>query len=229
MKIDIQKFYPNVNNKVLKQLLRKKIKCKPTLRLLDSIIDSTKGLPIGNYLSQMLGNYYLTYFDHYMKEKQKCKHYIRYADDIVIFSNCKTKLSEKLGIIKNYLKHILKIKLKSNYQIFPLKTRGLDYLGFRFFRGFTIMRKSIKKGYLKTISKIKTKRINRKYLNSIMSYYGWIKHSNSHNLMIKTITTEIKEKIALMSKIFKINNPILNIKFTKPKRIMLKYYQPTLF
>lgn len=76
-KLDIEKFYPSINNEILKQILRRKIKCKPTLALLDNIIDSTEGVPIGNYISQFFGNPYLTYFDHFMKEVVGCKYYYR--------------------------------------------------------------------------------------------------------------------------------------------------------
>lgn len=64
LKIDIKKFYPNVDNNILKQLLRRKFKDEDLLILLDEIIDSNKGLPIGNLLSQYFGNFYLNYFDH---------------------------------------------------------------------------------------------------------------------------------------------------------------------
>ena len=52
LKLDIKKFYPSIDHSVLKQVIRKKLKDNKLLRLLDSIIDSTSGVPIGNYLSQ---------------------------------------------------------------------------------------------------------------------------------------------------------------------------------
>jgi RNA-directed DNA polymerase len=64
LKIDIKKFYPNINHDILKKLSRKKIKDKEFLELLDGTIDSAGGLPIGNFLSQFFANFYLTYFDH---------------------------------------------------------------------------------------------------------------------------------------------------------------------
>ncbi len=67
LKIDINKFYPNINHELLKGLLRKKFKDADLLELLDSIIDSIPeeaGVPIGSYLSQYLANFYLAYFDH---------------------------------------------------------------------------------------------------------------------------------------------------------------------
>lgn len=89
LKIDIKKFYPNIDHEVLKTLLRKKFKDNDLLWLLDEIIDSANGLPIGNYLSQYFANFYLTYFDHWIKEEKRIKYYFRYADDIVILSNNK--------------------------------------------------------------------------------------------------------------------------------------------
>lgn len=97
-KIDITKFYPSVDNNIMKRIIRKKIKCKDTLWLSDDIIDSSEGLPIGDYISQHLGNLYLSYFDHEMKEKYKCKWYFRYCDDIVILSEDKQYLND----IKKY-------------------------------------------------------------------------------------------------------------------------------
>lgn len=62
------------------------------LQLLDEIIDSAPGVPIGNYLSQYFANLYLTYFDHWIKETLKVQYYYRYADDIVLLSDSKDKL-----------------------------------------------------------------------------------------------------------------------------------------
>jgi retron-type reverse transcriptase len=51
LKMDVKKFYPSINHDILKQIIRRKIKDKNLLWLLDEIIDSAKGVPIGNYLS----------------------------------------------------------------------------------------------------------------------------------------------------------------------------------
>ena len=94
LKLDIKKFYPNIDHDILKALLRRKFKDVDLLWLLDEIIDSAPGLPIGNYLSQYLANFYLTYFDHWVKEDLGVKYYFRYADDIVILHKDKEYLRE---------------------------------------------------------------------------------------------------------------------------------------
>lgn len=80
-------FYPSIDHDILKTILRKKIKDKDLLWLLDVIIDSADGVPIGNYLSQYFANIYLAYFDHWIKEVKKVRYYFRYADDIVILGD----------------------------------------------------------------------------------------------------------------------------------------------
>lgn len=183
LKLDIVKFYPNVDHEILKQLLRRKFKDNDLLWLLDEIIDSADGLPIGNYLSQYFANYYLTYFDHWIKENKETKHYFRYADDIVILSSNKTHLHEILAEIKTYLKDNLKLEVKGNYQIFPVESRGIDFVGYVFYHTHTLMRKSIKKRFAKAISKTKNKA-------TIAAYYGWAKHCNSKHLLKKLIPNE---------------------------------------
>lgn len=181
LKLDITKFYPSVNHEVLKQIIRRKIKDKDLLWLLDEIIESTFGIPIGNYTSQIFANLYLTGFDHWLKEEKKVKYYFRYADDMVILSNSKQYLHALLSEIRTFLSEKLKLSIKSNYQVFPVKSRGIDFVGYIFFHTHTLLRKSIKKNFAKMI-------VNNKNDKSIASYYGWAVHCDSKNLLRKLLT-----------------------------------------
>lgn len=185
LKLDIKKFYPNVDHAILKQLLRKKIKDEDLLWLLDGIIDSAEGLPIGNYLSQYFANFYLTYFDHWLKEDLKVRYYFRYADDIVILSSNKPYLHELLYQIRTYLQENLKLQLKSNYQIFPVDAIGIDFVGYVFRHSHVLLRKSIKKSFARAVARGKNKQ-------SISSYKGWAKHCNSKNLIKKVFHEEVQ-------------------------------------
>lgn len=178
LKIDIKKFYPSVNHKVLKSLLRRKIKDKELLWLLDEIIESAKGLPIGNYLSQYLSNFYLTYFDHWLKEELKVKYYFRYADDMVFLADNKRYLHELLNDVEAYLKSNLKLTVKENRQVFPVQSRGIDFVGYRFYHTHVGLRKSIKKSFAKAVKKNKSR-------SSIQSYKGWAVHCDSKHLLKK--------------------------------------------
>ncbi len=180
LKLDIKKFYPNVDHDILKKLLRRKFKDEDLLWLLDEIIDSADGLPIGNYLSQYFANFYLTFFDHWLKETKRVKYYFRYADDIVILAENKPYLHNLLAEIKDYLSTHLNLIVKENYQVFPVDARSIDFVGYRFFHTHTLVRKRIKQNFARMIKK-------RKNPASIASYCGWLKHSNSNNLLKKLL------------------------------------------
>lgn len=185
LKIDVRKFYPSIDHGVLKQIIRRKIKDADLLLLLDEIIDSAPGVPIGNYLSQFFANLYLAYFDHYAKEVMKLKYYYRYADDIVILNNDKKYLHSVLVEINHYMVSRLNLQLKDNYQVFPVESRSVDFLGYRFYHTHILLRKSIKQNFCHKIAKM-NKRLNvseKEYDQIISSWWSWAKHCNSRHLM----------------------------------------------
>jgi len=184
LKLDIKKFYPNIDHDVLKALLRRKIKDHELLWLLDGIIDSAEGLPIGNYLSQYFANFYLTYFDHWIKENKRVKYYFRYADDIVILAPTKEELHKILADIRTYFAEHLKLQIKGNYQVFPVAARGIDFVGYVFYHNYILLRKTIKQNFARKIAR----GINKL---SLASYLGWAKHCNSRNLIKKLVPNEI--------------------------------------
>lgn len=179
LKLDVTKFYPSIDHDILKALLRRKFKDNDLLWLLDEIIDSAPGLPIGNYLSQYLANFYLTYFDHWLKEEKRVNYYFRYADDIVVLGSDKAYLHQLLSEIRNYLKERLALNIKGNYQVFPVESRGIDFVGYRFYHTHILLRKSIKQNFARMLAKNPNPA-------SIASYMGWAKHCDSTNL-IKTL------------------------------------------
>lgn len=179
LKLDIKKYYPSIDNKTLKNIIRRKIKDDRLSKLLDNIIDSSEGIPIGNYLSQYFANLYLSGFDNYIKLELNIKYYYRYVDDIVILNKDKKYLHNILLLVKEYLANNLNLELKKNYQIFPINKRRIDFVGYVVKYKHIKIRKKIKKSF------IKSTKTNKK--ESIQSYLGWLKHSNSKNLIKKYI------------------------------------------
>lgn len=186
LKLDIKKFYPSINHEILFEIIKRKIKDNKLLILLKDIIESSDGVPIGNYLSQLFANLYLTYFDHWLKEEVECKFYFRYADDIVILGKTKEELRKVLILIKIYLHQVLKLELKENYQIFEVDKRGIDFIGYKFYHNHILLRKSIKKNIMKLVYSYTNGTIDKKYFEiHFRSYFGWCKYCNSKNLLYK--------------------------------------------
>lgn len=148
------------------------------------------GLPIGNYFSQYGGNYYFSEFDHYMKEVLHVKHYFRYMDDIVIFGESKEYLRSLCGEIDDYFQTNMRITLKDNFQIFPTYVRGVDYLGYRSFLHYTLLRKTTCLSYKRKMRAIKKKVDNGVEMSysdycAFNSYKGWLKPCDHYRLYHK--------------------------------------------
>lgn len=195
LKIDINKFYPNINHTILKNLLRKKIKDLALLELLDKIIDSIPGdtgIPIGSYLSQYLANFYLAYFDHWLKEVCEVKYIIRYMDDVVILHESKEFLHDLRCKMNSYLRNELKLTIKSNWQVFPTATRGIDFVGYRHFYGYKLLRKRTCKRFKRKMLNILNKIKKGGYISysdwcAGNSYNGWLIWCNGYRLTVKYI------------------------------------------
>ncbi len=200
LKIDIRKFYDNVDHSVLKRILRYAIADEQMLRLLDKIIDSNgkeKGLPIGNYTSQFFANLYLAYFDHWVKEELSKivmakfgvkLYYFRYMDDMVLLCESKEALHFVLDMMGLYLAAELKVEIKPNWQIFPVDARNIDYVGFVQNHYGILLRKSILKRFYIKLTKVQ-KQYEIKDEDDIKhlfpSEYGWIiRCSEEHSKFI---------------------------------------------
>lgn len=187
LKLDIKKFYPSIDHKILKSIVRKKIKDAKLLRLLDSIIDSTDGVPIGNYLSQFFANLVLAYFDHWLKEVKRVKYYFRYADDIVILHSDKKYLWQLFKEIKEYLTE-LKLDIKDNYQVFKVDDRSISFVGYCIYHDYTLVRKNIKRNMCRKAARLLRKHLSyTEYKQQMCSHIGWLKHCNGINLLKKIL------------------------------------------
>lgn len=211
-KIDLHHYYQSINHEVLKQKFRKVFKDPELLWLLDEIADSINtateedlielslsgeievdpntGIPIGNYMSQYSGNFYLSSFDHWVKEELHVKHYYRYMDDVVIFASSKEKLHEIHRKVTAYTRDYLHLNIKGNYQIFPTKVRGVDFVGYRFFGEYTLLRKSTAINFKRKMRACRKKMENNippTYSEwcSFNSYKGWLGNCDSYRLFKK--------------------------------------------
>lgn len=208
LKMDIRKFYPSVNQSILYSLVERKFKDKDVLYLLKDIIFSFPGgknMPIGNLASQMLGNFYMCPLDRFVKEKLGCKYYARYCDDFCLFSNDKKELQYFKQEITKFLKENLDLQL-SKCDVFPV-SRGVDFMGYRHFRGYRLVRKStakkVKRRIPAVVKKLYAGKITFEQFRSIIdSTLGWIEWANSYNFIKSTKILEYRsEAMAKFSEI----------------------------
>ena len=187
LKGDISQFYPSIDHGVLFDMMQRKIKCRDTLWLLENIIWSVPGgknVPIGNYTSQWFGNLYLNELDQFLKHDVKIKAYVRYCDDFCLFNDDKGFLGQALERIRAFLQDRLKLRL-SKEDLFPV-SRGVDFLGYRHFPKYLLLRKStakrVKARVLRLPGMLAKGRITlEQFRSSLASTLGWLKWANAYN------------------------------------------------
>ena len=187
LKIDIKKYFNNIDHSVLKEKLGV-IYDNKLKELINQVIDSYNkdlncGVPMGNQSSQVFALLYLNEIDRLIKEKYHIKYYVRYMDDLIILHNDKNILKSLFNEIKDVCNK-LKLELNHKSEIYPLKN-GVDCLGVRYYllsNGKLIkhMRPQNKK---RMLNKIKNLQIvyrkglinNNQIEMSIAGFYGNVK------------------------------------------------------
>lgn len=183
LKMDIRKYFDSVPHEIVIRKLKEQIHDEKFLKVLLEIVNvNEKGLPLGFYTSQWFANWYLTGLDHFIKEDLSAKYYIRYMDDMVIFDSNKRKLHKMRVAIQNYLEQNLGLTLKDNWQVFPIKSRFLDFMGFRFYRNKVTMRRSILYKACKKAKKLADKKPTIYSIRQVLSYFGWFSQTNTYNV-----------------------------------------------
>ncbi|MBV6394224.1 MAG: hypothetical protein KPEEDBHJ_03477 [Anaerolineales bacterium] len=157
MHLDVRQFFPSVDHEILISILSRTIGDERAMNLAQKIVSSgdgvqageydmvyfpgdnifsasrPRGLPIGNLTSQHWANVYLNELDQYAKRILKCRAYIRYVDDVLIFGNEKDALHETKRRMMEFLQSLRLTLHKTKAQPRPSET-GVSFLGFQVFR-----------------------------------------------------------------------------------------------
>lgn len=162
-----------------------------------------KGLPIGNLTSQFFANVYLDKLDQYVKRKLRVRYYVRYVDDIVIFSHSMEEIRTWRQQINTFLKRHLKLRLHRDKNIYASVFSGLDFIGYVIFPNYLLARNQVVQN-LKTrlylfnqglllmsnnqnqiplpLSSPPSKSELSHILAMVNSYYGHLRHANCYHL-----------------------------------------------
>ena len=192
LKMDVRKYFQNIDKDILYRILNRKIQDNKLLWLLKEIIYSNegkKGLAIGNYTSQMFANIYLNEIDQYVKNRLHCKYYFRYLDDSICMFKTKVEAKYALEKIKTFLKENLELELNEKTQIFKSK-QGVNFCGYKINEYRLKIRARGKRKIKKKIKELKY-RIRIGELSSIEAkkylcgHFGYIKYADVKNLTEK--------------------------------------------
>ncbi|HMD98347.1 MAG TPA: reverse transcriptase/maturase family protein [Terriglobia bacterium] len=154
LKCDVRKYFPSIDHEILKGLLARAGKCRPTLDLAARIIDASnpqeeanwyypgddlfapyerrRGLPLGNQTSQFFANLYLNPLDQMISRSLRPDVYVRYVDDFLLFSDSKERLHEMRGRIEEDL-YRLRLAIHPRKSRIYRTAEGVTFLGWRVF------------------------------------------------------------------------------------------------
>ncbi len=184
LQCDISKYFDSISHDILIQLIKNKIICFKTIRLIKEILSSSfekepgRGIPIGNLTSQLFANIYLNKLDQFVKRKLKITHYLRYMDDFLFLGKNKRELKKLSIIIKQFLYQELNLAINpQKIIIFPCSL-GIDFLGYVIFKDHILLRKATVKKFLRKIK-------NKNSTERNTAWLAYAKHANSYLLSKK--------------------------------------------
>ena len=206
LKCDIQKFFPNIDHKILRSKLAGLIRCPRILDLIDRLLASyqtpngvgcpsfpgddwveaiqrPRGLPIGNLTSQLWANFYLDELDHWLTETERHGAYIRYTDDFLLFGNDKTRLGDlRAGIVEQLAK--VRLRLAEPKSRVLATCEGVPFCGFRFLPGRRprVLGATKRRFERKRYWMFKNRFLPEKISRSVFSWYQFSREGNSEGL-----------------------------------------------
>lgn len=214
---DVRHFYDNLQIGVILREMRRYIADDLFLHCIAKIYKyRKKGIMIGLYISPWLANFVMMPVDEVITSHKDVL-YLRYVDDIVVFTASKKLLRQIAEEIRQELSK-LRLKLKRTWQIckFDYQSkrgrigRPLDFMGFVFFSDRTVMRKRIMLDAVKCAKKlVRAKKEGRRYYNRIaramISRIGWFSASDSYDCYLKYIKpcVNIRKIKSIISKLDK--------------------------
>lgn len=193
LQMDVRHFFPSIDKRILKDKLLHVIKDDQILALLFEIIDGYElpGIAIGNRVSPMFANLYLSEIDHKMKEIHHVHMIVRFMDDVVIVGYSKPWLHRIQGIYEKELTAI-GLTLKGNHQIYPVKARGVRVLGYVIYPDHILVKKDTKVRLQAACDHILRNLETVPYLSdhdrgTLASYNGILKWCDGYHLRESTI------------------------------------------
>lgn len=153
-------------------------------------IDDDLGIPIGNLISQLLVNFYLNEFDHYVREGLGFDKYTRYVDDFCIISKDKERLLNSIPMMREKLNEI-GVTLHPNKFYFQHYTKGVEVVGSVIMvNRIYLHNRTVNNAFraINEINKLKACVSNVERVQSVVnSYLGFMKHSASFNLRYELV------------------------------------------
>lgn len=203
MKMDISKFFNNIDKDILYDILERDIVDLKLLDLTYTILFddcSGEGLPIGNYVSQYFANIYLNELDHYCKDELKIKYYVRYMDDFIALAPDKKTAKTWYELIDNFVNDTLNLRMNPKSCYFP-SSHMLDFVGYKIGHDNRLVRKRSKRKICEIIEDYQNGVDDtNKFTIRANAWYGHVRHADSYRLVQQRLGQYWRELPAIFTR-----------------------------
>ncbi len=206
LKLDLANFFVSIDKRVVRELLAKRIAEPYWMQLAEQILfhdpradfelrgspellqqvpkhkrltsqPATHGLPIGNLSSQFFANVLLDALDQHIKHDLRCKHYVRYVDDMVLLHESPQWLNAAKTDIEAWLPEHLGLSLNPAKTILQPVARGVDFVGQVIRPWHRVTRKRTVNDAMRRVREIGAADLYQ----TANSYFGLLRQAKSHH------------------------------------------------
>lgn len=193
---DIRKFYDTCPHWVVMKGLNRIFKDKRFLKVAEQMLanmsETGVGLAIGHPASHWLANVAVMVIDHELRRKYPDVRFARYMDNYGMVCNNKRHLRGAFMHLKSRIES-LRMKIKNDWQLFRVKLRGIAFLSYRIFVGFTILAKRLMYRIARKMRRA-AERMSVHMAMGAVSYLGILKPCNSYNFKMARVYPYINKK-----------------------------------
>lgn len=210
--LDVTKFFPTVDQAIVLAQLAHDVVCPRTVELCGRILAAgtgsvtgprfhfpgddlftpfsrTVGLPIGNLTSQHFANRYLSPVDHRLKDRLRVRAYLRYMDDMLVFSDDRAE-------VEGFARAIEEACWRQRLRLHPWQARptraGVTFLGYRILPDHTRVRRTsvarAEKRLAELANAVREGRLPQETLTrSLRATFAHWSHADTVRLRIRTL------------------------------------------
>lgn len=191
---DIRRCYKSIKKSQVMRCLRRVFKDEKFLHINEQILDQMgDGLAIGFTVSHWYAHLVLSFLDEALKKEFPRVFIVRYMDNYVMLCSRKRTLHKAVRYLMMKANEF-RLRIKGDWQVFPIKSRMVEFLSYRLDHHKTILRKALMFRMSHRFIKAR-KNLDAHTARTIMSYRGVLKHCDSHNFKKKYLYPNVSIKL----------------------------------
>lgn len=180
---DIKKCYKSIKKEQVMRRLRRVFKDERFLEINEKILDQMgDGLAIGFTVSHWYAHLVLSELDERIKFGNRRVFMVRFMDNYVMLCGRKRNLHKTVRSLSREAARI-GLEVKGDWQVFPIASRAVEFLSYRFSHDRAVLRKGLVYKYSRLFKKAGAS-LDAHTARTVMSACGVLKHCDSYRYKV---------------------------------------------